>query len=64
MAVSEDDDRAKKPAPHVIGQDVSTLSLAELGERIGLLNAEIRRLEAAIKEKSASRDAAQSFFKA
>lgn len=58
-----DDDRPKKKTVHVIGEDLSALSLAELAERIALLNEEIRRLEAAVKEKSTSRDAAQSFFR-
>lgn len=61
--MAEDDDRPKKKPVHAIGEELSTLSIAELGERIALLNEEIKRLEAAVKDKSSSRDTAQSFFK-
>lgn len=50
-------------AGHVIGQDLSTLSLHEFDERIALLRAEIDRLEQARAAKAASRDAAASAFK-
>ncbi len=40
-----DDEPVKKPKPHEIGQDLSLLSVAELTERIGLLRAEIVRLD-------------------
>jgi uncharacterized small protein (DUF1192 family) len=63
MAIADDEDRPKKKPVHAIGEDLSALSLAELAERIALLNEEIKRLEAAVKEKSSTRDAAQSFFK-
>jgi uncharacterized small protein (DUF1192 family) len=62
MAIADEDDRPKKPV-HTIGEDLSALSIAELGERIALLGEEIRRLEAAMKEKSSSRDAAQAVFR-
>ncbi|MFC3638761.1 DUF1192 domain-containing protein [Camelimonas fluminis] len=48
---------------HQIGQDLSTLSLHELDERIVLLRAEIARLEQARAGKAASRDAAASAFR-
>ena len=48
---------------HQIGQDLSMLSVEELTERIGLLRAEIARLEAAVTAKQASRNAADKFFK-
>jgi len=57
-----DDDRPKKQADHEIGMDLSTLSVAELQERIGLLKAEIVRLEADIEKKGSTRDAAESLF--
>jgi uncharacterized small protein (DUF1192 family) len=63
MPATDEDDRPKKKPVHAIGEDLSTLSIAELGERIALLTEEIKRLEGAIKEKSSSRDTAQSFFK-
>jgi len=63
MPMADEEDRPKKKPVHAVGDDLSALSLAELAERIALLNEEIKRLEAAIAEKSSSRDAAQSFFK-
>jgi len=59
----EDDDRPRKKISHEIGQDLSLLSVEELGERIALLKSEIERLEAASAKKRASKDAANSFFK-
>ncbi|HXK53312.1 MAG TPA: DUF1192 domain-containing protein [Hyphomicrobiales bacterium] len=46
-----------------IGGDLSQLSIGELQERIGALKAEIARVEADIKAKSSSRQAAESVFK-
>jgi len=60
---SEDDDRPRRKISHEIGQDLSLLSVAELNERIALLNSEIDRLKAAVLKKDASKDAANSFFK-
>ncbi|HVV39876.1 MAG TPA: DUF1192 domain-containing protein [Nitrobacter sp.] len=62
MAV-EDDDKPRKKVSHEIGQDLSMLSVAELGERVALLTAEIERLNAAKASKNASKDAANAFFK-
>jgi uncharacterized small protein (DUF1192 family) len=62
MAI-EDDDRPRKKISHEIGQDLSLLSVEELGERIALLTSEIERLQAAATKKRASRDAADRFFK-
>lgn len=59
----EDDDRPRKKTSHEIGQDLSLLSVDELGERIALLQAEIERLDLAMTKKRASKDAANSFFK-
>jgi uncharacterized small protein (DUF1192 family) len=59
----EDDDRPRKKITHEIGQDLSLLSVEELGERIALLKSEIARLEEAATKKRASKDAADSFFK-
>ena len=52
-----------KPPTHEVGQDLSTLSLAELDERIALLEREIERLRAARAGKEASKVAASAFFK-
>jgi uncharacterized small protein (DUF1192 family) len=58
-----DDDKPRKKIAHEIGQDLSLLSVEELGERIALLNAEVERLQAAQTMKRATRDAADRFFK-
>ena len=63
MAAIEDDDKPKKKLAHEIGQDLALLSLKELDERIGVLQDEIARLEAARAKKQASRSAADQFFK-
>ena len=60
----ENDDLRKPIAPlHVIGEDLSALSIEELRARIAGLEAEIIRLKEAINAKSASRLAADQFFK-
>lgn len=53
----------KKKIAHEIGENLDTLSADELAERIGLLKAEIERLDAARMAKEASREAAAAFFK-
>ena len=63
MAAIDDDDKPKKKIAHEIGQDLTLLSVEELRERIQVLNDEISRLEADIKQKQASRSAADQFFK-
>ena len=60
---SEDDDRPRKKITHEIGQDLSLLSVEELTERIALMTSEIERLQVAMAKKSASREAANNFFK-
>ncbi len=60
---SEDEDRPRKKVSHEIGQDLSLLSVEELGERIALLESEITRLKEAQSKKRASREAANSIFK-
>jgi uncharacterized small protein (DUF1192 family) len=59
----EDDDRPPKKIAHEIGQELALLSVEELNDRITLLKTEIGRLEAALTNKRASRDAANQFFK-
>ena len=63
MAAIDPDDLPKKKVVHELGQDLSLLSVGELGERIGLLKDEIARLEAEIARKRASQTAADAFFK-
>lgn len=62
--IGEDDDRRSKTTPsHQLGQDLSSLSIEELTERITMLEQEIKRIEAARQSKEASRKAADSFFR-
>lgn len=62
------EDEAHRPparaATHELGSDLSALSVDELRERVGLLEAEIARLRGEETRKIASRDAAGAFFKA
>ncbi|WP_426126830.1 DUF1192 domain-containing protein [Pararhizobium sp. PWRC1-1] len=58
-----DDDRPKKQLAHEIGSDLALLSADELSLRVDLLKQEIKRLEAERERKSASKSAAESFFR-
>ncbi|MBS1168277.1 MAG: hypothetical protein H6R00_4302 [Proteobacteria bacterium] len=58
-----DDDRPQPPPAHVVGQDLSRLSVAELRTRIDLLHAEIGRIEEVLRLKDDVRSAADSLFK-
>jgi uncharacterized small protein (DUF1192 family) len=63
MPAIDDDDRPKKKIVHEIGQELSLLSIGEIGERIELLKAEIARLEANRASKQTTKSAADQFFK-
>jgi len=63
MPAIDPDELPKKKITHEMGQDLSLLSVAELGERIALLKDEIARLEAEKARKNASKSAADTFFK-
>jgi uncharacterized small protein (DUF1192 family) len=63
MAAVDPDELPKKKIIHEMGQDLSLLSVGELGERVALLKDEIARLEAELNRKRASKSAADSFFK-
>ena len=63
MPAIDDDDRPKKKIVHEIGQDLTLLSVGELGERVAVLREEIARLEANMASKNASKSAADLFFK-
>jgi uncharacterized small protein (DUF1192 family) len=63
MPAIDPDDLPKKKITHEMGQDLSLLSVGELGERIGLLKEEVARLEAEMARKRASKSAADVFFK-
>jgi uncharacterized small protein (DUF1192 family) len=62
MSVFEDD-KPKKKSSHEIGCDLSMLSVDELKLRVGILQAEIERLEVEISAKSSSRNAAEGLFR-
>lgn len=58
-----DEEAPKKKKVHEIGEDLATLSLAELADRIAALKAEIARIEQDIAAKRASASVASTFFK-
>ncbi len=58
-----DDDLPKKPKAHEVGMVLDAMSVEELEDRVGLLEAEIARIKTAIVAKKKSRDAAASVFK-
>ncbi len=63
MSLFSDDDKPRKIPVHEIGQDISALSVAELEARLQILKQEMARLEEMRLRKTASRAAAESFFK-
>jgi uncharacterized small protein (DUF1192 family) len=63
MPAIDEDDRPKKKIVHEVGQELTLLSVEELAQRVKLLQDEIARLEADMKNKRASRSAADQFFK-
>ena len=63
MPAIDEDDKPKKKIAHEIGQDLTLLSVEELGARVQLLRDEISRLETDMTQKRASRAAADQFFK-
>jgi len=59
-----DDLQPKKPVRQVtVGEDLSSLSQAELEARIATLSQEIERVKAELKAKKAHEEAAASIFK-
>ena len=62
MAVFEEEPR-KPASAHVVGQDISLLSVADLTERITLLTEEIARLEAERTKRGATKSAAEALFR-
>jgi uncharacterized small protein (DUF1192 family) len=63
MPAIDEDDKPKKKITHEIGQDLTLLSVEELGARVQLLHDEISRIEADMKQKRTSRTVADQFFK-
>ena len=62
MALFDDEPVNWMPV-HVLGQNLSELSVDDLEERIGQLRAEIERLENERTAKGSSRLAAEAFFR-
>jgi uncharacterized small protein (DUF1192 family) len=58
-----EDDPTHKQSQHLVGSDLSLLSVDELSERISQLQAEIKRIEAERVNKSSSMKAADALFK-
>ena len=63
MPAIDEDDKPKKKVVHEIGQDLTLLSLEELGARAQMLQDEIKRIETDMAQKRVSRAAADQFFK-
>jgi len=59
----DSDDPRKKLPDIALGEDISALSAHELEKRIARLEEEIARCAAAIKDRQATKSAAESFFK-
>jgi uncharacterized small protein (DUF1192 family) len=57
------DEEIKKPKGHEVGMSIDSMSVEELQERIGMLEAEIARLKAGIDARGATRKAADAAFK-
>jgi len=58
------DEEPRKPASaHVVGQDISLISVEELGQRIAILKAEVERLEAERTKRGATKSAAEALFR-
>ena len=57
------EERPRPKASHVLGEDLSALSVSDLDERIALLLAEVERLRADRLRKDASRAAASAAFR-
>jgi uncharacterized small protein (DUF1192 family) len=61
--MDDDDDETPETLAHEVGDNIDTLSVEELNERIGQLEAEIARLKEAIAARSKTRSEAESLFK-
>ena len=58
-----DDLKPKQPKAITVGEDLKTLSIAELNERITALAAEIERTKAELQAKQGHEAAAAALFK-
>jgi len=61
--MDEEEDKAKRVAAYVIGQDLSELSIEEISELTEALKAELKRLETTKLEKNEHLIAAAKMFK-
>lgn len=59
----EDEERPKPRLAHVLGENLDMVSIAELRQRVSLLEDEIARIKSEIARKTASKSAADAFFK-
>jgi len=59
----EEEASPHKKTVHEVGQDLSSLSIAEIDERMALLEAEIIRLDEAKTRKLRTQAAADALFK-
>lgn len=57
------EDEPRRPATHVLGDNLDRLSVRDLEELKAALTAEIERVDREIAAKSQSREAAASVFK-
>lgn len=59
-----DEDELRKPGPVILlGEDLSTMSVGDIDDRIADLEAEIARLKEERGSKTNSMSAAEAFFK-
>ncbi len=63
MSIFDEDLPQKQNTTHIIGADLTLLSVDELTARINILAAEIERLEGEKDKKSAGRKAAENLFR-
>ena len=64
MAIDLDDLAPRKPKPQsVLGEDLSAMSAHELEDRIAALEQEIVRSREALRSRTATKNAADAFFK-
>lgn len=61
--MDDEADRPKKSQPIILGENIETLSIEEIEERITACEAEIERLRALLQTKHRSKDAADAVFK-
>jgi uncharacterized small protein (DUF1192 family) len=64
MAIDLDELAPRKPKPQsVLGEDLSAMSAHELDARIAALEAEIVRTREELRSRTATKNAADAFFK-